>query len=292
MVKKKKFSCIAISTSSSEKNIPIIAEQLIEVLKNQDVKILLDENLSLNKKKKFKTHSERTIISQADLVIAIGGDGTMLNSSRRYGSKGIPILGINLGKLGFLTDIAPEELTSSIIRIIEKEYVEDKRFFLQTTVSNEKEKALALNEVVIHSGAIAQLIEYNLFVNDEFVYTQKSDGLIIASPTGSTAYSLSGGGPIIYPNLDVLILMPMFPQSLTSSPLIVSANSSIRVELLNKKNKKHLSFDSHNSISLKGEAIVKIKKADAELTLIHPEDHSFFESCRDKLGWSSNLLKK
>ena len=142
MVKKKKFSCIAISTSSSEKNIPIIAEQLIEVLKNQDVKILLDENLSLNKKKKFKTHSERTIISQADLVIAIGGDGTMLNSSRRYGSKGIPILGINLGKLGFLTDIAPEELTSSIIRIIEKEYVEDKRFFLQTTVSKEKEKAL------------------------------------------------------------------------------------------------------------------------------------------------------
>ena len=216
----------------------------------------------------------------------------MLNASRRYGSKGIPILGINLGKLGFLTDIAPEELTSSIIKVIENDYIEDKRFFLEAAVSNKKESFLALNEVVIHSGAIAQLIEYNLFVNDEFVYRQKADGIIISSPTGSTAYSLSGGGPIIHPNLDVLILMPMFPQTLSSSPLIVSAESSIRIELLDKTNKKHLSFDSHNSISLNGEAEVLVSKAKSELTLIHPKDHNFYESCRNKLGWSSSPIKE
>ena len=292
MVKKKNFRSIAISTSSSEKNIPIIAKQLIEVLSNKEIEILLDKNLSLETNKKYKSYSERTIIQRADLVIAIGGDGTMLNASRRYGSKGIPILGINLGKLGFLTDIAPEELTSSIIKVIENDYIEDKRFFLEAAVSNKKESFLALNEVVIHSGAIAQLIEYNLFVNDEFVYRQKADGIIISSPTGSTAYSLSGGGPIIHPNLDVLILMPMFPQTLSSSPLIVSAESSIRIELLDKTNKKHLSFDSHNSISLNGEAEVLVSKAKSELTLIHPKDHNFYESCRNKLGWSSSPIKE
>ena len=292
MVKKKNFRSIAISTSSSEKNIPIIAKQLIEVLSNKEIEILLDKNLSLETNKKYKSYSERTIIQRADLVIAIGGDGTMLNASRRYGSKGIPILGINLGKLGFLTDIAPEELTSSIIKVIENDYIEDKRFFLEAAVSNKKESFLALNEVVVHSGAIAQLIEYNLFVNDEFVYRQKADGIIISSPTGSTAYSLSGGGPIIHPNLDVLILMPMFPQTLSSSPLIVSAESSIRIELLDKTNKKHLSFDSHNSISLNGEAEVFVSKAKSELTLIHPKDHNFYESCRNKLGWSSSPIKE
>ena len=292
MVKKKNFRSIAISTSSSEKNIPIIAKQLIEVLSNKEIEILLDKNLSLETNKKYKSYSERTIIQRADLVIAIGGDGTMLNASRRYGSKGIPILGINLGKLGFLTDIAPEELTSSIIKVIENDYIEDKRFFLEAAVSNKKESFLPLNEVVVHSGAIAQLIEYNLFVNDEFVYRQKADGIIISSPTGSTAYSLSGGGPIIHPNLDVLILMPMFPQTLSSSPLIVSAESSIRIELLDKTNKKHVSFDSHNSISLNGEAEVLVSKAQSELTLIHPKDHNFYESCRNKLGWSSSHIKE
>ena len=127
---------------------------------------------------------------------------------------------------------------------------------------------------------------------NEFVYRQKADGIIISSPTGSTAYSLSGGGPIIYPNLDVLILMPMFPQTLSSSPLIVSAESSIRIELLGKTNKKHLSFDSHNSISLHGEAEVLVSKAQSELTLIHPKDHNFYESCRNKLGWSSSPIKE
>ena len=292
MVKKKNFRSIAISTSSSEKNIPIIAKQLIEVLSNKEIEILLDKNLSLETNKKYKSYSEKTIIQRADLVIAIGGDGTMLNASRRYGSKGIPILGINLGKLGFLTDIAPEELTSSIIKVIENDYIEDKRFLLEAAVSKKKERFLALNEVVVHSGAIAQLIEYNLFVNDEFVYRQKADGIIISSPTGSTAYSLSGGGPIIHPNLDVLILMPMFPQTLSSSPLIVSAESSIRIELLDKTNKKHLSFDSHNSISLNGEAEVFVSKAKSELTLIHPKDHNFYESCRNKLGWSSSPIKE
>ena len=292
MVKKKNFKSIAISTSSSEKNIPIIAKQLIEVLSNKEIEILLDKNLSLETNKKYKSYSEKTIIQRADLVIAIGGDGTMLNASRRYGSKGIPILGINLGKLGFLTDIAPEELTSSIIKVIENDYIEDKRFFLEAAVSSKKESFLALNEVVVHSGAIAQLIEYNLFVNDEFVYRQKADGIIISSPTGSTAYSLSGGGPIIHPNLDVLILMPMFPQTLSSSPLIVSAESLIRIELLDKTNKKHLSFDSHNSISLNGEAEVLVSKAKSELTLIHPKDHNFYESCRNKLGWSSSPIKE
>ena len=146
------------------------------------------------------------------MLIAIGGDGTMLNCSRKVWLKGVSILGINLGKVGFLSDIAPNEMTSRLLEVIKGDYVEDKRFFLEASLEGKK-GIYALNEIVIHSGAIAQLIEFDLYIDDSFVYRQKADGLIINSPTGSTAYSLSGGGPIVHPGLDAITLLPMFPHS-------------------------------------------------------------------------------
>jgi NAD+ kinase len=288
---KNKFSKIALSSTSQDERVISIARQIFEILSNVEVETLYDDNLSvLEELTGLKSLSTKAIVEKADLLIAIGGDGTMLNCSKKYGSKGIPVLGINLGKLGFLTDIAPEEITTRLIEVIKGNFVEDKRFFLEASVQNQNENLIALNEIVIHSGAIAQLIEFNLFINDHFVYRQKADGLIINSPTGSTAYSLSGGGPIVHPGVDAITLLLMFPQSLSTSSLLVRADSSIRIELTNPQLSAQVSFDSHDSLTVKGIQEINISKSTSVLNLIHPLDHDFFGGCRNKLGWSSGPI--
>jgi NAD+ kinase len=192
-------------------------------------------------------------------------------------------------KVGFLTDIAPKEITTRLLEVIKGDFIRDKRFFLEALVLDQEEAFTALNEVVIHSGAIAQLIEFDLYIDESFVYRQKADGLIVNSPSGSTAYSLSGGGPIVHPNLDAITLLPMFPHRLNTSPLVVSDQSIIRIQMTGKKNKAVLSMDSHNSIKLKKGDVIKISKGKSSLTLIHPKGHDFFEACRNKLGWSSSV---
>ena len=290
---KYKFSHIALSSSSLDKRILPIATQIYEILTNAGIKLYFDESLlELESITKKKHSSSKNIMNKADLLIAIGGDGTMLNCSRKYGSKGIPVLGINLGKVGFLTDIAPNEMTSKLLEVIKGNFIEDRRFFLEASIEGQKEKYTALNEVVIHSGAIAQLIDFDLFIDDNFVYTQRADGLIVNSPTGSTAYSLSGGGPIVHPSVSAITLLPIFPHSLNTSPLVVSDKSHIQIVMIGEKNKAVLSMDSHNSIKLnKGEKIT-ISKGNSSLLLVHPPGHDFFGACRNKLGWSSNLLNK
>ena len=288
---KNKFSKIALSSTSQDEKVISIARQIFEILSNVEVETLYDDNLSvLEELTGLKSLSTKAIVEKADLLIAIGGDGTMLNCSKKYGSKGIPVLGINLGKLGFLTDIAPEEITTRLIEVIKGNFVEDKRFFLEASMQNQNESLIALNEIVIHSGAIAQLIEFNLFINDHFVYRQKADGLIISSPTGSTAYSLSGGGPIVHPGVDAITLLLMFPQSLSTSSLLVRADSSIRIELTNPQLSAQVSFDSHDSLTVKGIQEINISKSTSVLNLIHPLDHDFFGGCRNKLGWSSGPI--
>ena len=286
------FKNIGLFTSTVNSEKIFIAKQIEEILSSKGCRILYDNTFKKDTGiKNLKTYSSKYLTSHCDLVIAIGGDGTMLSCSRLYGLQAIPILGINLGKLGFLTDIAPDELTTRLQEVLSGQYSLDQRFFLESTVKGSKKKHIALNEVVIHSGAIAQLIEYDLFIDGVFVFRQKADGIIISSPTGSTAYSLSGGGPIVHPGLEAITLLPMFPQSLSTSPLIVKASSKIKVKLINSKLKSQLSFDSHESLMVKGHQEIIISRSKSELNLIHPKDHDFFEGCRNKLGWSSGLVK-
>tara|TARA_Y100000746_G_C15400629_1_gene406228 strand:+ start:89 stop:952 length:864 start_codon:yes stop_codon:yes gene_type:complete len=285
---KKNFRNAAIYTSLNFKKVQKIASQIYEVLDNLDVSVHLTESLeSLSKKKSL---SDKSIVKKSDLLISIGGDGSLLSSARRYGFSGLPLLGINLGNLGFLTDILPEDLTSSLIEVIKGKYLKDKRFFLEASVNNSPKSDIALNEIVIHSGSIAQLMEYEVFVDETFVYRQRADGLIVNTPTGSTAYSLSGGGPIVHPEVKAITLMPMFPHSLSASPLLVKEESNITIKIISG-NKSMLSLDSHNSIPLKRGDIIDVSKSKKPLILIHPNDHNFYSACRNKLGWSERLSK-
>ena len=290
MVRKNKFQTIAINATLQNKSTLEISRHCHEVLTNMGINVVFTSNFNkLTNEINTKTLTDRNIIKRADLLLSIGGDGTILSSARKFGSLGLPILGVNLGKLGFLSDIAPEEISQGLAEVLSGKYKEDNRIFLKATVNGENESQIALNEIVIHSGTIAQLIEYELFIDGKYVYRQKADGIIFATPTGSTAYSLSGGGPIVHPSVKSIIITPMFPHSLSSGTLIVEEKSLIEVKIISSKGKVKLSLDSHNTYSLNKGDLIEISKNLSTFKLIHPENHDFFEGCRKKLGWSSGL---
>ncbi len=281
MVRHKKFKTVAIHSSKMNMQVRQISSQVEEVLNNLGTKVIMTDAFESK-----QTKSDNYINKYADLLIAVGGDGTLLSTARRYGYKGKPVLGINLGNLGFLTDIPPEELTSSLVDVVNGNYTIDQRFFLEARINDYKTTNIALNEITVHSERVAQLIEYELFLDGKFVYKQKADGLIISSPTGSTAYSLSANGPIIHPGVKSISLIPMFPHSLNARPLIVSDETVIEIRVC-KKGAASVIFDSHNKIKLKSGDTISLEKSKLLLSLIHPKNHNFFNACREKLGWSS-----
>ena len=291
MVRKVQFKNVAIYSSINNQKVNSIADQVIEILSNLKVNCIAPNSSQIKTKLLKKTYTDKTVIKQSDLIIAIGGDGTLLSTARNYGYYGIPVLGINLGNLGFLTDIQPSDLTFALNRILQGDFIEDKRIFLEARIEGKNKKYQALNEVVLHSGSIAQLIEYDLFIDEEFVYRQKADGLIVSTSTGSTAYSLSGNGPIISPEVEAITLLPMFPHSLNARTLITSENKQIKIQVRDES-KAYLSMDRHDNLRVTSKESVYIKKANTELTLIHPVEHSFFSSCRTKLGWSLGIPSK
>jgi len=285
-----KFNKIAIYSSLNSKKVNAIISQTEEVLENLGAKVLKSNTLN-RISSKGKLYSDSYIIKNADLAVIIGGDGTLLSGSRKFGIRGIPILGVNLGTLGFLTDIAPESLTATLKEILGGKLIKDKRFFLEARVNRQRiKKSIALNEIVIHSDAVAQMIEYELYLDDNFVYRQRADGIIISSPTGSTAYSLSGNGPIVHPDVSAITLLPMFPHTLNSRPMLIDSKTTIKVKILKNQNCS-ISFDSHNKIKLSLGDEITINKTAEELILIHPKGHDFYSACREKLGWSLGTPK-
>ena len=230
-----------------------------------------------------------------DLVIVVGGDGSLLGAARALCQSNVPVLGVNRGGLGFLTDIAPDELEQGVGDVLEGKYMAESRFLLDAIVCRNDEELgsiSALNEVVLHPGKSARMIEFELFVDGQFVYSLKSDGMIVATPTGSTAYSLSAGGPIMHPKLDAMVLVPMYPHTLSSRPMVVEGNSEIRITISrNNEIYPQVSCDGQEHIACAPGDIVIIRKKAQKLRLIHPLNHNFYAICRSKLGWSSRLTK-
>lgn len=234
-----------------------------------------------------------------DLVIVVGGDGSMLNVAKVVASDKVPVIGINRGRLGFLTDILPNELEEGITAVLDGNYSVDSRFLLDLVARPKAGKnpadhhlGSALNDVVLHPGKAAQMIKFELFVDEKFVYSQESDGLIVATPTGSTAYALSAGGPIMHPSLNAVVLVPMYPHSLGSRPIVVDGDSEIRIVVSPKEIlQPQLSCDGQVLYTASaGDEFIVRKKA-VQLKLIHPPEHTFYQACRSKLGWGSRLVR-
>ena len=262
---------------------------MINSLSNLDISLYLDES-SNNKNQNLTILDHEEYVKKVDIVIVFGGDGTLLNAARKYLNYEIPILGINMGNVGFLTDISTENFEKTIKEVLEGSYKIEERNLVSTKFGNNH--LYGLNEVVIHSGAYAQLMRYRLNVNDKVVYEQRSDGLIIATPTGSTAYALSAGGPIIHPSLDVWTILPMLPQSLSSRPFVISSNEKVEMDLFDGPNDNaKICVDGQDDIDIPYGEKILISKMEKTLKLVHPNDNDFFEACREKLGWSLNISK-
>ena len=266
-----------------------VLDSMISSMANEEINLYIDESSNYqNELVASKDHKSFT--DTVDLIIVFGGDGTLLSSARQYLEYEIPILGVNMGNVGFLTDIKTDNFEESLKDILNGSYKIEERNLVSAEYNDNH--IYGLNEVVIHSGAYAQLMRYRLNVNNKVVYEQRSDGLIIATPTGSTAYALSAGGPIIHPSLDVWTILPMLPQSLSSRPFIISSNENVEIELFDgPSDNAKICVDGQDDIDLPYGVKITISKTHKTLKLVHPEDNDFFEACREKLGWSLNISK-
>ena len=226
-----------------------------------------------------------------DLIIVFGGDGTLLGAARKFINSDIPILGINMGTVGFLTDVNIENFESVIGDIFKGDYVLEERSLVEAKFSDQE--VFGLNEVLIHSGSYAQLMRYRLLIDGKTVYEQRSDGLIVATPTGSTAYALSAGGSIIHPELNIWNIIPMMSQSLSSRPLIVSNKKSMEIQLIEGPlDHAMICVDGQKDIPIKYNNSISISKKNSTLKIIHPSNNDFYEACREKLGWSLDITAK
>jgi len=226
-----------------------------------------------------------------DLIVVVGGDGSLLSAARMAIKVNVPVIGINRGRLGFLTDISPQDIHSQLGAILHGEYLEERRFLLQTRIHDEDTiyyQGDALNDVVLSRGNETHLVEFDVYINQQFVSHYRADGLILSTPTGSTAYALSAGGPIMHPQLNAMVMVPMFSHSLSSRPLVIDGQSLIdlRISQSNEHNMQ-ISCDGHESSFVKPGQHVTIEKNAQQLRLLHPCDYHYYDTLRIKLGWGS-----
>jgi NAD+ kinase len=228
------------------------------------------------------------IPEHVEMIIVLGGDGTLLSVARLVGDREVPILGVNLGGLGFLTEITLEELYRVVEKVLQGDFITNERVVLNASVIRRGERMaefIVLNDAVINKGALARIIDLETTINQDYVTTFKSDGLIISTPTGSTAYNLSAGGPIVYPSLHCMILTPICPHTLTNRPIVIPDDVVIRATLKAKQQEVILTLDGQQGFTLEFEDVVEVKKAEGRILLIQSPYRHYFEVLREKLKW-------
>ena len=272
---------------------PTVGETLLSLthcLIDKQLEVFLDESTAeRHPENELPVVTREEMGQQCDLAIVVGGDGSFLNAARSLARFDIPMLGINLGRLGFLTDIAPNQIDTYLEEVLSGEHSDEQRCLLQSHVMRDGEplaEGCALNDVVIHKLDIARMIEFETHINGEFVYRQRSDGLIVSTPTGSTAYALSGGGPILAPTLKAVTLVPICPHTLSNRPIVVPGNSQIEITIMGPSGHAQVTRDGQSNETLVAGDKVVIERYNHPIRLIHPSNYSPFRVLRQKLGWS------
>ena len=289
------FRNIGVTTGHHSEAVMQTLHALIDFLKQQQRHVMVDDVTAHQLQDPSLTvYSNHQLAQHCDLMMAVGGDGSLLSAGRMALAHNVPLLGINRGRLGFLTDIHPETLTTKVGDILAGEFREERRFILEATLEKDNQRlatSIAINDVVLMPGALPHMVEFTIHIDDTFVCQQRADGLIIATPTGSTAYALSGGGPIMHPQLDAIVIVPMFPHTLTSRPLVVAAHQSITIRITkNNMTAPHVNWDGETPKPLPLEGQCHIKKHNQCLRLIHPLDYDYYETLRSKLYWEKQLM--
>lgn len=288
------FSTIGIIGRLDSEKAVYSLRRLIGYLESRQVDLILEEGTaSVLPDNPHPRMGKDQLGKTCDLVIVVGGDGSMLWAASALARYNVPLLGVNQGRLGFLTDITPEEIEHLVGEVLAGKYLMETRFMLGMAVIRGGKTiggGEALNDVVMHPGQFIRMIEFELYIDDQFVYSQRSDGLIVSTPTGSTAYALSAGGPLVHPRMDAIVLVPMNPHTLSSRSIVVDGSSEIKL-LVGEHNTAHphITCDGHDHVVTEPGDEVHVHKHPWKLHLIHPLNHNFYETCRSKLGWQSHI---
>jgi NAD+ kinase len=271
---------------------PEIAESLMtlaEFLKSRGIDVLVEEGTAaLVGADSFPVASYGSIGQRADLAIVLGGDGSMLTAARQLAESGVPLVGVNQGRLGFMTDLAREDMLDSMADLLEGKFKSEQRFLLDASVRRGDAiifQTQALNDVVVNKGDLGRMIEFAVSIDGEFIYNQRSDGLIIATPTGSTAYALSANGPILHPSVPGIALVPLCPHALSNRPITVSDDSRIEI-VLHAPHRARAHADGQEKFDLEAGDRVSVARSTRSIRFLHPLGYSYFAMLREKLHWS------
>ena len=280
------FKNVAIVGKSDAASLPEVLGELAAVLRRHGVRLLTDP-ATARAFKPDETHELAELPGRADLAIVVGGDGTLLACARLMARHGVPLVGVNLGRLGFLTDIAAKDVAAATEAVLEGNYTAEERMLLSGSVTRGDAvmlEAVAMNDVVVSRGAMGSMIEFSVQVDGEFSYALRADGLIVATPTGSTAYALSAGGPILHPALSAIAIVPISPHTLSNRP--VAIRSTARVEIrLERGADARVNFDVQAHRELEPGDVVTVTAAPRPATLLHPPGYRYFSMLREKLRW-------
>lgn len=263
-----------------------ILRDLLPLLKRKGCDVFVDRKTALQLG--LKGYPRREIPSLVEAIIVLGGDGTMLSVSRLVAEKGVPILGVNLGSMGFITEIRKEEVFDAVEKMLQNPHAIEERLMLTAHVYRNDKKisdSSALNDIVFTKGALARIIDLETYINDVYVTTYKADGLIISTPTGSTAYSLSAGGPILYPTLDSILVTPICSHTLTNRPIVLPEDFRIKVVLKTLSEDVYLTLDGQEGFSLRMNDAIEIVKSRFKARLLLPKGRDYFDILRNKLKW-------
>lgn len=239
----------------------------------------------------FGTDSIQALVDQSDLVISLGGDGTLLTTARAMVDKDTPLLGINMGRLGFLADVSIGDFESHLEDVVDGKYTVEKRFFIEgefNSPGGTSSRNIALNDIILHNHESLSMIEYEVYSDGNLIHQQRADGVIVTTPTGSTAYALSGGGPIMHPSLETLAIVPICPHTLSNRPIVLPASQNIEILLSQPGSVARVNFDGQAAITMANQDRIIINRYPRPLTLLHPQNYDYFEILRAKLSWSSH----
>lgn len=268
--------------------------RLEEFLLGRKLKTLLDQATAERfPGSRSPSRPRATIGGEINLAIVVGGDGTLLNVARELAPHRVPIIGVNLGRLGFLADIQAENMTMEIGKILDGDYQTESRLLLHAEIMRKGRivhTASAFNDVIVSKGELVRMIEFETYLDGEFVHSIRGDGIIVASPTGSTAYALSSGGPILHPALDAIAVVPICPHTLSNRPIVVSSDSIVEILVSRISDQHaHATFDGQSTFTLEDGDRVYVRRAEHEVELVHPSGRSHFEVMRIKLHWGRKL---
>ncbi|MDX1434301.1 MAG: NAD(+) kinase [Gammaproteobacteria bacterium] len=287
------FRTVGLIGKQDDARVAETLARLVDFLLPLDVEVLCDRASAVLPGKALEVVDRANLGERCDLVVVVAGDGTFLGAARSLVDHDVPVLGVNLGRLGFLADVMPDEMTERLRDVLAGNYEEERRFLLHTRVMRGDRAVLegdALNEVVVHKWNIARLIQFETRIDGRLVNSQRSDGLIVATPTGSTAYALSGGGPILHPGLDAIVVVPICPHTLSSRPLVVTADSTIEVLVsADERPEALITWDGQTSEPIEPGDRIEIRRKEQRLRLVHPRGYDYYATLRAKLHWAREL---